>query len=82
MVHPCRSGKDTGGNPKYKMHACAFEDSKETICGLPNVIEVNVVAGYTSLCTTCFPRAREDAWTKEGGGNPGDAIAGRTEEEG
>ena len=25
--------------------------------------------------------AREEPWTKEGGGNPGDAIEGRTEEE-
>lgn len=79
MVHPCRSGVDTGGNPKYKMHACASEDSTVTVCGLPQVIEVNVLAGYTSLCTTCFPRSREKAWTKDGGGDAGDAITGRTE---
>jgi hypothetical protein len=77
MVHPCRSREDTGGNPKFKMHACALEDSTETICGLPTVIDVNVLAGYTSLCRTCFPRVREEAWTKEGGGNAGDAIEGR-----
>ncbi len=33
MVHPCRSLADTGGNPKYKMHACATTDSTQTDAG-------------------------------------------------
>lgn len=80
MTHPCRSLADKGGNPKYKMHACATADSTHTICGLDTVTDVNVLAGYTSLCRTCFPPTREAPWTSDTG-NPGDAIEGRTEEE-
>lgn len=76
MVHPCRSGSDKTGNPRYKMHACALEDSTVTICGLPNVVDVNVLAGYTSVCRTCFPPAREVPWDDDHE-NPGDAIEGR-----
>jgi hypothetical protein len=83
-VHPCRSGKDTGGNPppyataaaaapKFKMHACDSEHAEVTLCGLGDVLDVGVVAGYTSLCKTCFPRLREEAWTAEHG-DPGDPI--------
>lgn len=75
MVHPCKSSGDTGGNPTFKMHACSSEKSTSTLCGLPTG-EVNVVAGYTSLCRTCFPPAREVAWTAEND-NPGDRIEGR-----
>jgi len=82
MPHPCRTRDDTGGNPKYKMHACDSVDSAQTLCGLSTVVDVDVLAGYTSLCRTCFPRSREEAWTKENGGNPGDAIDGRQEEVG
>ena len=79
MVHPCRSGEDTGGNPTYKMHACSSENSKTTLCGLPNVKDVNVVAGYRFLCPTCFPSRREMAWTPEVP-NTGDPIGGEGRE--
>ncbi len=75
MVHPCRSGSDTGGNPTYKMHACSSENSKSTLCGLPFVKDVNVVAGFQFLCPTCFPATRETPWT-ESVENTGDAISG------
>ena len=119
MAHPCRTALDTAGNPKYKIHACDSDKSTETTCGLTEVIDVDIVGGWTSLCRTCYPRVREEAltqedadkegwtqdagkegwtqdegageepwtqnpeareepWTKEGGGNPGDAIEGRT----
>ncbi len=80
MVHPCRSAADTGGNPRYKMHACDSENSKYTVCGLEQVIEVNVLAGFTSVCRTCFPRLREPAWDKDGNGEQGDRIENRLEE--
>ena len=79
MVHPCRSLADTGGNPKYKMHACATTDSTQTVCGLPQVIDVNVLAGYTSLCRTCFAQRRETPWTNTTG-DQGDVVSGRLEE--
>ena len=83
MPHPCRSRADTGGNPSFKMHACGSEDSMETLCGLPEVADVNVLAGYSSLCRTCFPPRREPAWTGSGPdeGNPGDNITGEGREE-
>jgi hypothetical protein len=76
MVHPCRSRADSGGNPSVKMHACSSEHSTVTLCGLTDVGDVDVVAGYTSLCRTCFPRLREVAWTPQND-NAGDGIEGR-----
>ena len=83
-VHPCRSGKDTGGNPppgatgaaaapRFKKHACDSEHAEMTLCGLDDVLDIGVVAGYKSECKTCYPRERELAWTPEQG-NPGDLI--------
>ncbi len=74
MVRPCRSKADTGGNPTFKMHACDSEQSTTTLCGL-EVVDVDVVAGYTSLCRTCFPPKREKAWTPDFE-NAGDEIVG------
>jgi hypothetical protein len=80
MVHPCRASSDTGGNPSFKMHACSSKDSKVTLCGLEMPLEVDVLAGYTSVCRTCFPPTREEAWTAENE-NPGDPIGGRGDRE-
>jgi hypothetical protein len=77
MVHPCRSGLDTGGNPSVKLHNCP-EGSKLTTCGLP-VSDVNTTYGVTSLCRTCWPSGDapvEEPWTAESG-NEGDRIGGR-----
>lgn len=79
MVHPCRSEKDTGGNPTYKMHACGSRNSKQTLCGLANPIDIDVVAGYRFLCSTCFPPRREKAWTPDDE-NTGDMIEGEERE--
>ena len=84
MPHPCRSGEDTGGNPlpsasgaaaapRFKKHACVSKQATHTLCGLGDVRDVDVVAGYKSQCTTCYPRERELAWTPAQG-NPGDLI--------
>jgi hypothetical protein len=79
MPHPCRSAADTGGNPTFKMHACYSEHSTETLCGLPDVVDVNVLAGYSFLCRTCFPPRRELPWTDENN-NAGDRIEGEGRE--
>jgi hypothetical protein len=77
MTHPCKSGDDTGASPISKMHACSAETSKMTLCGLHVDEEsVNVLAGYASLCRTCFPPMREQASTA-GNSNPGDLIGNR-----
>jgi hypothetical protein len=81
MVHPCRARVDTGGNPSFKMHACSSVQSTVTLCGLggsAESLEVDVVAGFTSLCKTCFPPTREVAWTGEND-NAGDRIEGRSD---
>jgi hypothetical protein len=75
MVHPCRASADTGGNPSFKMHACSSEESEVTLCGLRTPLEVDVLAGYASMCRTCFPPKREEAWTAENN-NSGDPIEG------
>jgi hypothetical protein len=51
MVHPC------GGNPGTTLHACGTESSAKTLCGI-TVVEVNVLAGYESVCPICFPKER------------------------
>jgi hypothetical protein len=77
MTRPCKSREDTAGNPTVKMHACRDETSKRTLCGLLVDPEwVDVVAGYATMCRTCYPRMREQAWTPDHD-NPGDAIEGR-----
>lgn len=75
MTRTCRSKRDTVGNPEFKMHACISEESTVTLCGLDLVADIGVVAGYTSVCRTCFPPSREMAWTADTG-NPGDPIEG------
>jgi hypothetical protein len=76
MTRPCVSPDDTGGNPMFKMHACATDMSRSTLCGLPvDPDSVGVVAGYATMCRTCFPPRRETAWTRESD-NPGDSIQG------
>ena len=77
-VHPCRAKQDTFGNPTFKMHNCAA-GSEKTTCGL-DAFEVNVTAGYTSMCRTCWPQKREKAWDDENPDNQGDVISGREEE--
>jgi hypothetical protein len=71
----CRSVRDTGGNPIFKMHACDSDDPTVTLCGLDQVTDVGVLAGYNFMCRTCFPPSREKAWTPENG-NSGDEIVG------
>jgi hypothetical protein len=58
------------------MHACSSEQSTVTLCGLSDAADVDVVAGYTSLCRTCFPPGREEAWTTQNN-NAGDRIEER-----
>jgi hypothetical protein len=38
------------------MHGCSSMRTTVTSCGLGDVVDVDVVAGHTSVCTTCFPR--------------------------
>jgi len=81
-VHPCRSSQDKSGNPRYKMHA--IEGGSElTICGL-EVADVNRRHQYTSLCPVCWPREpapTELPWDPEFGGNEGERIGSRFDEE-
>jgi hypothetical protein len=78
MTHPCKSDEDTGASPISKMHACSAETSTMTLCGL-HVDEgsINVLAGYASLCGTCFPAMPEPASTAADP-HPGEQIGNRT----
>ena len=78
MVHPCRSGEDTGGNPVpaalvaaaapgFKMHACVSKKAKKTLCYLGDGL-----VNYTSMCRKCYPLPQV-AWTPKDG-DPGDII--------
>jgi hypothetical protein len=81
-VHPCRAAQDTGGNPRFKMHACEGGSSM-TICGL-EVHEVSRRHQYTSLCPVCWPAEpapTEEPWTPKSG-REGDLIGNRDEGEG
>jgi hypothetical protein len=76
---------DTGGDltvsstpgsagPRFKMHACESTQATVTLCGLGQVLDIDVTAGYKSVCRKCWPAEREMAWTPEGG-SPGDIIS-------
>jgi hypothetical protein len=84
MVHPCRSGEDTGPNPVpaalvaapapgFKMHACVSKRAEKTLCGLGHVLDVDGLVNYTSVCRSCYPRLPQVAWTPDHG-DPGDLI--------
>jgi hypothetical protein len=53
------------------MHVCDSPLSEKTLCGLAiTTTEINVTAGYKSVCPVCFPPA-------EGSPDLGDEIKGR-----
>jgi hypothetical protein len=72
MVHPCGADLDRhGSDRRTKLHACATESSSVTLCGL-RVFGINVTGGYDSICSSCFPAAKELG--QEEGGNDGRPI--------
>jgi hypothetical protein len=57
MVHPCVPNEN--GKPGTELHACISVSSTITVCQeavTPDAIDV--VAGATKLCRTCYPKER------------------------